>query len=144
MREPQDIPKRAACDDQQNQAQQENQNILASFSDPIEGIRIWKHAVDAYWIGDVLDLAIAERLISANQLVLDLLVDAARDVDLAGIGNPLKPRGNVDAITVDVVCLDDDVAQIDADPIFDPVMLRQRRVASDHVLLDDDTASHGF
>jgi len=53
------------------------QNALASFSSPVEGGRIRKHAVDPYRIGDVLNLAISERLISANQLVLDLLVNAA-------------------------------------------------------------------
>ncbi len=38
--------------------------------------RVRKHPIDANRIGDVLQLLVAERLISADQLVLDLLVDA--------------------------------------------------------------------
>ena len=87
------------------------------------GIR--KHAVNSHRIGDVLDLAIAERLVSANQFVLYLFVNAAGDVDLARIGDAFKARSNVDAIAVNVVCFDDDVAKIDANSILDPMMLRQ-------------------
>src|SRR5229473_1677446 len=144
MRWPQHIPKGAAGDDQQKKAQQKNQNILAPFSGPVEGVWIRKHAVDPHRIGDVLDFAISERLISANKFVLYLLVNGARDVELARIGNALKTRGNIDSITVNIVCFDDEVAKVDANPILDPVMLGQRCVASKHLLLDDDAAPHGF
>jgi L-rhamnose isomerase len=63
---------------------------------------------------------------------------------LAWIGNTLEARGDIDAVAENVVCLDDNVAKIDADPIFNPMMLRHRCVASKHVLLDDDTAPHSF
>jgi hypothetical protein len=141
---PKQIPKRAACDGQQNEAQQKNKNHLAPFSGPVEGGRIRKHTVDPYRIRDVLYFAISERLISANQLVLYLLVNAARDVNLARIGNTLKARSDIDAIAENVVCFDDNVAKIDTNPIFNPMMLRHRCVASNHVLLDDDTAPHSF
>ena len=93
---------------------------------PVKGGGVRKHAVNSHRIGDVLDLAITEQLVAANQLVLYLLVNAARDVNLARIGNALETRSDVDAVTVDVVWFDDDVAEIDADPVLDPVMLRQR------------------
>src|SRR4030088_3411928 len=144
MRLPNHIPDGAACDDQQNEAQQKNQNVLASLSGPVEGGRIRKHAVDPYRIGDVLDFAISERLISTNQFVFYLLVNAARDINLAGIGNTLKTRGNIDSITINVVCFDDDVAKVDTNPILDPMMPGQRCVASNHVLLDNDAAAHRF
>jgi len=87
----------------------------------------------------------SEKLISTKKFILDLLVYAARDIDQAGIGNVLQARSNVDAITVNFISFDDNVAKIDANPILDPMMLRQRGVAaSDDVLLNDDTASHGF
>jgi hypothetical protein len=76
--------------------------------------------------------------------VLYLLVNATRDVNLAGIGNTLKARGDVDAIAENVVCFDDNIAKIDTNPIFNPMMLRHRCIASNHVLLDDDTAPHSF
>jgi len=110
----------------------------------MDGARVGKHAIHSHWIGDVLHLAIAERFVSAYQFVFYLFVDAAGDVDLAGIGDTFEPSGNVDAVAVDVVYLDDNVAKIDANSIFDPMMLRQRRVAADQILLDDDAASDGF
>ena len=36
------------------------------------------------------------------------------------------------------------VAEVDAYPIFDPVVLGQRSVAGDHVLLDHDAAAYSF
>ena len=57
--------------------------------------------------------------------MLYLLVNSAGDVHLAGIGDAFKARSNVDAIAVNVVCFDDDVAKIDANSVFNPMMLRQ-------------------
>src|SRR5450755_146168 len=37
-----------------------------------------------------------------------------------------------------------EMKMVDANPIFDPMMLRHRCVASNHVLLDDDAAPHSF
>src|ERR1700680_4045137 len=118
MRLPKHIPKGAACDDQQNKAQQKNQNVFASFSGPVEGGRIRKHAVDAHRIGDVLNLAIPERLISATRFVRYLFVNAPLDGNVARIGNTLKTRSNIDSITVNIACFDDDVAKVDTNPIL--------------------------
>src|SRR5262249_18050396 len=87
-------------------------------------------------------LAIAERFIAANQLVLDLLVNAAGDKNLARIGNVLDARSHIDAVAVNVVLFDDHVAKVDADPILDPLVSRQDCVAPGHVLLNDDRTSH--
>src|SRR5439155_26398673 len=103
-----------------------------------------QHAIDAHGIRDVLDLAIPERLIAAHHLVLDLLVDRARDVDRTRLGNTLDAGGNVDAVAVDIVLLNDDIAEIDANSVFDPGILRNRGVAADEVLLDDDAASNSL
>jgi len=46
--------------------------VLSGF----ESSRVGEHPVNSHRIGDVLDFAISERLVSANQLVLDLLVNA--------------------------------------------------------------------
>src|ERR1700739_3276833 len=137
------MPERASPDSQHDNPQKHDENILTAPSS-IEGSRIRQYTVNSHGICDVLDPAISERLISANKLVLDLLVDAARDEDLARVCDALKARGDIHAITVDVVLLDDDIAQIDADPIFDPLLLRERRIAPKHVLLDHDSAAHGL
>src|SRR5712691_6846014 len=65
------------------------QLTLAIGASSLPGGGIRNHAVDLHRIGDILDFAISERLISANQFVLHLLVNAARDVNLARIGNAL-------------------------------------------------------
>src|ERR1700747_806393 len=77
-------------------------------------------------------------------LVFYLLLDAARNKHLARLGDPLDLDGNVDAIAVDVVRFNDDVAEIDADPVLDPGMVRHRCISADHVLLDDNAAPDGF
>ena len=41
------------------------------------------------------------------------------DTDAAGLGDFLQPRGDVDAIAEDIVVIEDDVAQVDADAILD-------------------------
>src|SRR5690242_20320381 len=89
-------------------------------------------------------MAITERLVSANQLVLDLFVDAAGDIDFAGLRDAFKPRGDVDAVAVNVVGFDDDIAEIDANAILDPMVLRQGRVAPHQILLNHDAAADGF
>jgi hypothetical protein len=109
-----------------------------------DGGGIGQHPVDSDGVRDVLDLAVAERLIAANQFVLDLFVDASRDKKVSRIGNSLKPRCNVDAITIDVVGFDDDVSEIDSNSILYPLLTWERRVTPDHALLDDDGAADGF
>src|ERR1700680_1573182 len=110
----------------------------------MKSVLIWKHAIDPHRIGDVLDFAITERFVSANKFVLYLLVDAARDVNLARLRYSLTARGNIDPVAINVVWFGDNVAKIDPDPILDPVMLRQRCVAFDHALPDGNAASRGF
>src|ERR1700737_1831484 len=144
MRLQKHVPENAAGNDQQRKAQQQNQNVLASLPIPVKGGRVREHAVNSHRIGDVLDHAIAQRLVSANQFMFYLFVDAARDVNLAGIGNALKARSNVDPVAVNVVWFDDNVAKIDANSVLDPMMLRQRCVAANQILLDDDAAPDGF
>ena len=76
--------------------------------------------------------------------MLYLFVDAAGNIDFARTGYALKPRGDIDAVAIDVVDFDDDVAKVDANPVFDPMMLRQRCIATNHILLDHDAGSHGL
>ena len=124
--------------------EQEGQDPFASPPILVQCGWVGKHAIDAHRIGNVLDLAITERLVSANQFMLYLFVDAAGDIDFAGTGYAFKPRGNIDAVAIDVVGFDDDVAKIDADPILDPMMLGQRCIAANHILLDHDAAPDGL
>ena len=76
-------------------------------------------------------------------LVLDLVEGVAGNDDAAGLGERLEPRGDVDAVAVDVVALDDHVAEIDADPELDALVLGRIGVALGHAALDRERALYG-
>ena len=70
----------------------------------------------------------AERPVIEIELVSNLIIDGLRDADGAGLGERLEPGGDVDAIAEDVVAVDDDVAEIDADPQLETALRRDRIV----------------
>ena len=53
-----------------------------------------------------------------------VIVHAPRDADLAALDQPLEPSSDVHAVAEDVVVLDHDVADIDADPEAHPASSR--------------------
>jgi hypothetical protein len=76
--------------------------------------------------------------------VFYLVVDPARDANLAGSGYSGEAGGSVDAVAKNVVWICDHVAEIDANPILNPGMPGQRLVALNDALPDDHAASRGF
>src|SRR6516225_3446689 len=58
------------------------------------------------------------------------------------IGQGLDPCGDVDAVAIEFVALDDHVAEIDADAQLDAAVRRDIRVALGHRLLHLDRAAH--
>ena len=69
-------------------------------------------------------------------LPVDLIADVARERDAADRRERLQPRRDVDALAVDVVALDDDVAEIDADAIAQALGFGRSRLGRFHRLLD--------
>ncbi len=66
-----------------------------------------------------------------------------RQADRAGPGDPLQPRGDVDAVAHQVaVALFDDVTQMNADAKFDALFERDPCVALDHGVLHFECAAH--
>ena len=63
------------------------------------------------------------------------------DADTARLRNPFKTCGDIDTIAEDIVVIDDDVADVNADPKFDPLGLRHGGILLDHAALDLDGAS---
>ncbi len=59
-----------------------------------------------------------------------------------GSANRLQPRGDVDAVAVDVVPIDDHVAEIDPDAECDALVLGDFGIAVDHRPLNLDGAAH--
>jgi hypothetical protein len=60
-------------------------------------------------VGDVLDLALV-RILNCE---IELVADHAADADPAGLGQAFVAGGDIDAVTIDVAVVLDDVAQID-------------------------------
>src|ERR1700691_4875034 len=72
---------------------------------------------------DVLDADLAAVLEVNVDAVANAFIDDRGDANASGFGERLEPRGDVDAIAVNVLAFDDDVAKIDADAQHD----RRRR-----------------
>jgi hypothetical protein len=89
---------------------------------------------------DVLDRLLAEVLEGEVELAQHLVVDLARDADPAGRGQSLEAGGDVDAVAVDVVVLDDHVTEVDADAERDPLAVRHPVIALGHGALNLDRA----
>jgi hypothetical protein len=51
-----------------------------------------------------------------------VIVRLARNANSARFGYTLKPRGDVHAIAVNIIIVDDDIAEIYANPKFDPLI----------------------
>ncbi len=99
--------------------------------------RLEAHPKDVDRAGDVFDVLVAE-ILKGNVVkpVADLIAHGTRDADAAGLGKHLKTRRDVDAVAEDVVLLDDDIAQIDADAELDPPRWRHIGIAPRHPALD--------
>ena len=82
----------------------------------LRGGGVHDDAVDADAAGDVLQLVLAQVLERKVELAAYLVVDLGRDADSAGAGERLDARRDIDAVAVDPVSLDHEVAEIDADP----------------------------
>ena len=72
------------------------------------------HGIGPDRAGDVLEVLLAQIGELDPDLASDLIVGRRRDADAAGFGDALKSRRDVNAISKDVMGLDDYVADIDA------------------------------
>jgi hypothetical protein len=102
--------------------------------------RVEVDPVDSDRLGDVLDPVLAHRLEGEVELRLDLVPDVAGDADAARLGQPLQAGRDIDTIAQDVAVLDDDVADVDADPERDAPILGHRGLALDNAVLNRDRA----
>ena len=107
-------------------------------------VRAAADAIDPHRPGDVLDLLLAQILEGQIEPAAHVFLHRAGDEDPARLGQCLEPRGDVDAVAEDVVALDDDVAEIDADAKFDAPVRGEPAVPLGHRLLHRDGAAHGI
>ena len=66
------------------------------------------------------------------------------DADAARFGDSLKARGDIDPIAENIVVIEDDVADVNADAKFDPEFRRYVNILSSHLSLDFDPATRGI
>src|SRR5204863_6849968 len=74
--------------------------------------------------------------------VAEMVANRAGHGDATGFGQLLSPGRDIRPISMDVLTLDDDVAQIDADPEYDPRIFRGRDVAFGHPTLHRNRAGN--
>src|SRR5690348_15764912 len=75
---------------------------------------------------------------------MDLVAYYSSNADAARIGQCLQPRGNVDAITINVAAVDDHGTAIDADPQGNTTVLGCLGIAVDHRPLHLNGTAHGI
>ena len=83
------------------------------------GRRGFADRVGAHRPLDVLELLLAQITEGEVELARSVLAYPRRNANATGLGQAFEPRRNVDAVAKDVAILDDDVADVDADPKFD-------------------------
>jgi hypothetical protein len=99
------------------------------------------HRKDADGPGDVLDTLFPCVLEGIGKFVADMVPYRAGDADPTGLGERLQPRGDVDAVAVDVTAFGDHIAEIDTDPEDDPLLLGDVGIAVEHRPLHLDSAA---
>src|ERR1700730_15999299 len=88
------------------------------LSPPPRGVGGWafrSHPVHPHRAGNVLDLLLAQIHKDKGQPVADVIVNRIGDEHPAWIGQGFDACRDVDAVAIEVVALDDHVAEIDAD-----------------------------
>ncbi len=98
--------------------------------------------VDPYWIGNILERLFSTIFERVGELRTHVLVHRGGDADSAGLRQRFEASGYVDSIPQDVVIVDDDITEIDADAQYDALRVRESGVPPSHRLLQRDGASH--
>ena len=89
---------------------------------------------------DVLEGSLAEVAGRHRQLADHLVESGGGDHDAAGLGQAFQPGGDVDAVAVEIVAVDQHVAQVDADAKADALVLGSAGLPLHHAALDVDGA----
>ena len=85
---------------------------------------------------DVLKQLFAQVFVGKFEPVAEMVADRAGNRDAAWRGYALKPGRHIDAITEDILSLDDHIPKIDPNPELNDPLFRQIGVAQRHSLLN--------
>jgi hypothetical protein len=95
------------------------------------------------WLSNVLESFQSHILEGKFNFAANLSMSIVRYADATWLSNPFKTRRDIDAITKDIVLIDDDVAEVNSDAEFDSGILRYAAVPCGHVPLDFHCATRG-
>src|SRR5207237_10632560 len=91
---------------------------------------------------DVLDLLRTEVLEREAQLIQYLVADNSARADSPRFCHRLQPRGDIDAVAMNVVAINDDVADVDANTKVKTLMGRSSCITLGHATLHVDRTAH--
>ena len=94
--------------------------------------------------GDVLDVDRTKVLRADGELSDQLLEHTVGHANPVRWRRRLEPRRDIDAVTEQVVVLDGDVPEVDADAHADALLVGERQVEGPHQFLELDGATHGL
>jgi hypothetical protein len=98
--------------------------------------------IDFDGLGDVLEVPKPQLLAGEREFFEQVIVRLARNANSARFGYTLKPCGDVHAFAVNIVIVDDDVAEVYADPKFDLLIETYPGVPLAHAALQFNGASY--
>src|SRR5215469_2065156 len=107
------------------------------------GRRIEPDAMDRYRPGDVLDLVFAHVLERKMELVAYLIAHDTADADAPRLRQGFETRRDVDAVAIDVFVINDDIANVQANPKLNTPLWRNLHIALGHLPLDIDSTAYG-
>jgi len=100
------------------------------------------NAVDTNWTSYVLDGLFSQIVEFETEFILDLIVYNTRNHDAAGLSQCFQPSCYIDTVAKNIVTIDDDVTDIDANAKLDAFLSRDIGIAFNHTALDVDGAAH--
>src|SRR5262249_40096688 len=92
--------------------------------------------VDSYRVAYILEVLVAERSICARELIIDLFVHVARDIDGARFSQRLNLHRDRHAVAVDVIAVAGRIAEADPKAVSGPLL------SAHQALPDRDRAPH--
>src|SRR6266849_2262524 len=101
-----------------------------------------REAINPHRAGDVLDLLVPEILETVRHAIPHLFEYRAGDHHTPRVCERLQPCRDVHAFAVDIVLIDDYIAEVDPDQNLDPSFLGERALPFAHRLLDLACAAH--
>src|SRR5512134_3900553 len=84
----------------------------------------------------ILELLPAEVREAIAEPMLDLVKDGTGDADRAWLGKVLQPYRDVDSVSQDIITIDDDFIEVDADTELNSLGPRGASISSGHAPLD--------